>query len=980
MLLLPAIPGRGSAASLGPVQRWIVELSSPAAALAPSENQRKVPAGLAVPSPRFDSNSPAGRDAITRITAEQDRFAASLTRAIPASEVERRYAIVLNAVAVRAPAGSKATLEALPGVRSVTPDRPFQLLDAPDVEQLGAPVLWQQAGGPSSAGAGIKVAIIDSGIYTPHPSFNPAGYSYPPGFPKGDTRFTSPKVIVARSYFRPGDPPKNGDNTALPADGADSHGTHVAATVAGNHGVIATVDGVQTEISGVAPGAYLMNYRVFYPSESSSDFVSGNAFTVELVAALEDAVKDGADVVNNSWGASYNATFGWDDPMVKAVEATIAAGVVVVNAAGNAGPASATANSPADAPDVIAVGAVTTSSRIAAQSVALSGTGVPAEITRIGSSLAGFGQRLSNPSNPLPLALVQPGAERPGCEALPEGSLTGKVAVIGRGVCPFVDKALNAQNAGALGVLIVNTDDSALDNFGGQDRGVTVPVAMIGRTPGKLLTDWVTANPDTARIQFDPRPSIVPVAPDQIADFSSRGPTVDGMLKPDVVAPGVDIVSAGYGSGTNPLAGFGQVSGTSMASPHVAGSVALLRQLHPEWSPAQVKAALMTTANPAVSDGTGTPLGAIQRGAGRVDLARAVAPPFLASPPSLSFGSVTAGDSLTKTVTLTGSGPNASYQAALRFTGPEVESSVTPAQFSLGPGEIVQLTVRVASDKTTNPADYSADLELTAGDVTARVPLWVRVVPERDRNILLVDNDGSLGGELPNTAGVYRAALDALNIPYDIFDADEPPPGGGHGAPPLAALQRYKLVILFTGSRESPVSRNRIALTQVDQDIYADYLNGGGRLLAAGRLFDQATDVNFAMRDPLYGRSRLFHGYFGAVVRNEIDPPSSLTGVDGSPLAGKTFNLAATGKLSAVDVYREDSDTFFAPNTVDPVLKSGDTTLGLFRASEPAAGEPRREFLYRTALLGFGLEDVAEADRAPLLRALTDWLLADSKS
>ncbi len=162
--------------------------------------------------------------------------------------------------------------------------------------------------------AAIKVAIIDSGIYVTrdrfghyagNPCFNAAGYLRPKGgFPKGDTRFTNNKVIVARAYFRPNDPPTPGNDTPLPGPDSSPHGTHVAGTVACNPGTDATIQGVDVELSGVAPRAYLMNYRVFYPSSSTEDFQNGNAYTVELVQAIEDAVADGADIISNSWGST----------------------------------------------------------------------------------------------------------------------------------------------------------------------------------------------------------------------------------------------------------------------------------------------------------------------------------------------------------------------------------------------------------------------------------------------------------------------------------------------------------------------------------------------------------------------------------------------------------------------------------------------------------------------------------------------------
>jgi hypothetical protein len=137
------------------------------------------------------------------------------------------------------------------------------------------------------------------------------------------------------------------------------HGTHTAGTVACNAGTKATINGVTVSLSGIAPRAYLMNYRVFYPSRINDDFQNGNAYVAELVQAMDDAVTDEADVISGSWGSSYQNTLAWPDPMVQAAEHAVDAGVVAVFANGNAGPDQATAISPANSPKVIGVGAVT---------------------------------------------------------------------------------------------------------------------------------------------------------------------------------------------------------------------------------------------------------------------------------------------------------------------------------------------------------------------------------------------------------------------------------------------------------------------------------------------------------------------------------------------------------------------------------------------------------------------------------------------
>ena len=227
--------------------------------------------------------------------------------------------------------------------------------------------LWQAVGGHALAGAGIKVADIDSGIAFDNPCFDPTGYTYPAGFPKVDLgfeRLATPKIIAARAYFRPDDPPAYVNTPADdPSDYGGGHGTHTAGTIACNYGTETTFPGAtvgsKTMISGVAPKAQLMVYRVFYRATSGSN----SAWDPELMRAIEDAVADGADVVNNSWGASALDTVE-DDPLVKAYSAAVDAGVLVVFANGNDGPGTATAETPGVGPKFITVGASTYPARL----------------------------------------------------------------------------------------------------------------------------------------------------------------------------------------------------------------------------------------------------------------------------------------------------------------------------------------------------------------------------------------------------------------------------------------------------------------------------------------------------------------------------------------------------------------------------------------------------------------------------------------
>ena len=225
-------------------------------------------------------------------------------------------------------------------------------------------------GGKSKAGAGVKFASMDGGVHRLSPMFDGTGYSYPPGFPKGFTSNTNGKIIASRVYFRTWDPPTEAD--ANPWPGADTgggtqHGTHTASTAAGGEVQASFAGAPAVTISGVAPKAYVMSYRVFYDSITHD----GSFYNTEGIKALEDIVIDGADVLNNSWGGGPSSIGGEFDALDQALINAVNAGIFVSMSNGNAGPASApvitrrrtTSTSPPAAPAARMLPASSTSPR-----------------------------------------------------------------------------------------------------------------------------------------------------------------------------------------------------------------------------------------------------------------------------------------------------------------------------------------------------------------------------------------------------------------------------------------------------------------------------------------------------------------------------------------------------------------------------------------------------------------------------------------
>ena len=283
---------------------------------------------------------------------------------MPDARIRWRYRVVLNAMAVLVPRDSVGRLERIPGVREVHASVRFGPSLDRSVAAIGAPAVW----GPqlSTSGQGTKIGIIDDGVDHRHPFFNPAGYAMPPGFPKGQAAYATAKVIVARAFQAPSPRPRY---SSLPFDPENSaHGTHVAGIAAGNPNTPATLGGGTVAISGVAPRAYIGNYRVLTVPTISNVGLDGNS--PEIAAGIEAAVRDGMDVINLSLGEPEISP--GRDLVIRAIEGAAAAGVVPVVAAGNDFDAfgHGSVSSPGAAPGAITAGAASVAGRMASFSSA----------------------------------------------------------------------------------------------------------------------------------------------------------------------------------------------------------------------------------------------------------------------------------------------------------------------------------------------------------------------------------------------------------------------------------------------------------------------------------------------------------------------------------------------------------------------------------------------------------------------------------
>ena len=516
----------------------------------------------------------------------------------------------MNSSSVAAYRDDIGKIAKMPGVKKVFPDRMyFTTMDA-SLDLINAPAIWAELGGRDNAGAGVKVAVVDGGIRPDNPMFDGTNFSYPPGYPLADDycgtvdpSFCNGKLIVAR-HFRT--VPLHPDEFDSPL-GANGHGTHVSGTAVGNFVAGATApDGVPENISGVAPGAWLLAYKALWWNGTT-----GSGSTTDLIAAIEAAVEDGADVINHSYGGG-----GGEDPNTDAFgpvfEASTAAGVLNVVAAGNSGPGATTIGCPGCQPEALTV-ANSTTNRLHALGFDL--TGGPAGL----ACLEGTGPTLGATVGPEDVVYAGDVGDPVGCVAFPPGSMTGAIALISRGGCTFATKAANAAAAGANFMVVFNSAAGAPITMGGLG-GSTISSCMISNDQGIAARDFVQSNPGAdGQVNYPAERLTDDLFADNMSSSSSRGPNGDpDILKPDIAAPGTRIMSAW--SPDDPRGGseFTLINGTSMASPHVAGAAALVIQQHPDWTPEQVKSALTSTAvQVLVKEDAATPADPFDRGAPR---------------------------------------------------------------------------------------------------------------------------------------------------------------------------------------------------------------------------------------------------------------------------------------------------------------------------------------------------------------------------
>jgi Subtilase family/PA domain/Fibronectin type-III domain len=669
------------------------------------------------------------------LAAREERFIADLARRIPGAAVRQRLRVVYGGVSATVPANRVDDLLAIDGVVAVQRDDLRQPLTDASTTLIGAGSVYPKVGGDRNAGRGVLVGVIDTGAWPEHPSFAdqgnlgapprradgsvlPCDFGDNPLTPAADP-FQCGRKLVGGATFLETYLSRHDDEDYPTARDSSGHGTHTASTAAGNVLTSAKLLGVERgPVQGVAPGAWVSVYKALGEA---------GGYGSDITRAVGQAVFDGVDVLN------YSVSGGTDpytDPVELAFFDAYAAGVFVAASAGNSGPGAATINH--TSPWVTTVGASTgtrdfnTAVRLKAggRQLTLKGASITAGVdvdtpVVVAGSVSGYTGG----------ALCEAPADR--------GVFAGKIVACQRGGNARAAKGYNVVQGGAVGMILYNPSlaDVETDSH-------WLPTVHLA--DGSRFAAFMAANKAVTATFTGGRSERGKA--DVLAAFSARGPGGPA-IKPDVTAPGVQVL-AGHtptpatAEGGPPGELFQAIAGTSMAAPHVAGSAVLLKSLHRDWTPGQVKSALMTTARTAVRKEDGkTWAGPYDRGSGRVDLA-------VAGEPGLTF------DESAGRMLALGDDP----AGAVHLNLPSVYAPTMPGQLT---------TVRTAKNVTKVSQTYRASASVPAKSRITVTPSVFTVAPGKaiDLRITITSAapEGRYTGEI--RLDPTRPGLPTLHLP-----------------------------------------------------------------------------------------------------------------------------------------------------------------------------------------------------------------------
>jgi subtilisin family serine protease len=835
---------------------YIVQLADPPVA-AYQGNINGLRATKVSAGQRLDLASAAPTQYRSYLSTKQDQAKALL----PAAAVTHQYQVVFNGFAARLTDAEVRTLKASGTAVRITPDQRQHVVTSYTPTFLGLDQpggLWEQVGGKAHAGEDIIVGVIDTGVWPEdlsyadrvdskgQPTFDSNGtlaYGPPPARWKGVCQTgegfiaadCNNKLIGARYFdqgFRATGYPVHWSEFRSPRDsfsgpsGAGGHGTHTSSTAAGNGNVAAMArSGNALGIrNGIAPRARLAMYKICWTFKVNNPGLANACFDSDSIAAIEAAVADGVDVLNFSISGGASPL----EPVEQAFRHAVEAGVFVAAAGGN----SAQPGTVAHISPWIATVAATTHDRAHTATVTLgngqkySGPSLSAAPLPVAAIIRGEDARA--PGGDTGLAALCVGSEDAGAVQLDPAKVAGKIVACQNGNVSFARKADAVKAAGGIGMLLLNfASDNEIESY-------SLPTIHLNQADSEAVTAYAgSAGASAAMSAGALTPTFGPV----LAEFSSRGPNLfdAGVLKPDLAAPGVDILagiapslsteqrSAILAGTASSYSASAFMSGTSMASPHVAGLAALLKQRHPGWSPAAIKSALMTSTRSVLANAvTGERDGTLPWGQG----AGLVVPNDAADPglvydlaatdyqkyqcgvtgdasecgngalrgyalnlASVSLPGVVGIQTISRSVTNV-SDKTSIYKASTLLDGFNV--TVSPATLQLAPGETQSFTVNLARTDAAHGEWKLGELVWSDGEHKVRSPLQARynsgveapasVSASTTSGSRQIDVQTGFGGKLSAVRGglreytrvvqtVAQAAPGSIDAPEDVARA-----------------------------------------------------------------------------------------------------------------------------------------------------------------------------------------------------------------
>ncbi len=912
---------------------YIVQMRAPSAA----ENQAKLPrvqiaTAAGTERVRFDRNAPDVQAYAARIVADQDR---ALQRAAPNARKIYSYRYSFNGFAARMTAAQAQKLEHQAEVAKVWEDeiRPLATTDS-----AGFLDLFNADKGLRNAaeldGEGVVIGIIDSGVYPEHPALKDTREADMPracrsswgettllgrwlcrryrklpevvnydaletwgGACETGERFTETacnnKLVGAR-WFIDGALATGPihDNEIRSARDADGHGTHTATTAAGNRTSASIFGTVVGNVEGMAPRARIAVYKACWlrPGQTRA-----SCNTSDLANAIDAAVADGVDVISYSVGSSLMRTTAPDD---LALLAAARAGVLTAVAAGNEGPNFGTIGSPAGSPAVLTVAASTRSGQTNEEAFEIK---EPASLAgRYAAKEARFTPTLEE-LGPIEAEVVladdadatlpsgSSGSISDGCQPLVnDGEVDGKVVLLQRTGCRFDQMVANAADAGAIAAIVYNIAGDPIVMHGDGDRS-DIPAIMIGQADANLILAEFDADNRVTVLLARGLLLTTSESGNEMASFSARGPApIPDILKPDVTAPGVNII-AGFSPDTahaTPGEEFAYLSGTSMATPHVAGVAALLAQSHPDWSPAAIKSALMTTARQNVTsrNGSATPF---EFGAGHIVPNDANDPGLVYDVldadyealelgleddnyeawtfnlPSITVSQLASSQTVTRRVTNV-SDESGSYSASV-VAPPGMEVDVVPGSLSLAPGETAAFDVTLSYQSGTLDTWRYGSLTWTSDDHTVRSPLAVKptsIIADRELTSFGGTGSATISVEF-GYSGAYSPQVHGLVLPLIVNGYVDNDPTktfsfrNGQGVtqhvisvPPDQLYARFSLFDALTDGDD-------------DLDMYVYYCGAdGSSCIEVGKSGEPTSEERVDLENPAAGLyAVLIHGF-----------------------------------------------------------------------------------------------------------------------